>query len=402
MTERHDHHDDTAPDESTEPCPAHEDGTADAPRTGDSGPAPDPADPVSRRSALTIGGVGLAAVLGTGALALPLPRSLGEITGDEALAEAVRDHLDGHSRVAVTLIDTDGSIRFAGFGVEETTEFEIGSVSKGFTGNLLALGIEKDGLRLDTTVEEVLGERANGSAIADVTLQELATHTAGLPPATPSAALGGTWRHMLRKDPHGFQDVDDVIEGALGLEPSDRGEPAYSNLGVGLLGQLLALAAGTDYVSLLRERILDPLDMGSTYVPVTPEGLRDSAVRGHTRQGHRSGHWTLGGVAPAGGIRSTPADMTVFLTGMIDGSAPGASAATEVLFEEPDENRAMCWIQLLRDDQPTIHWHNGMTGGFASFCGWIPETGRGVMLMSATALSLDELAIGLLTEEVSA
>lgn len=400
MTDRHDH--DTAPDESTEPSSAHEDGTADAPRTHDSGPAPDPADPVSRRTALTIGGVGLAAILGTGALTLPRPRSLGEVNGDEALAEAVREHLDGHSRVAVTLIDTDGSIRFAGFGVEETTEFEIGSVSKGFTGNLLALGIEKDGLRLDTTVEEVLGERANGSAIADVTLQELATHTAGLPPATPGAALGGTWRNMLRKDPHGFQDVDDVLDGALDLEPADRGEQAYSNLGVGLLGQLLALAAGTDYGSLLRERILDPLDMGSTYVPVTPEGLRDSAVRGHTPQGHHSGHWTLGGVAPAGGIRSTPADMTVFLTGMIDGSTPGASAATEVLFEDGDKHRAMCWIQLLRDDQPTIHWHNGMTGGFASFCGWIPETGRGVMLMSATALSLDELAIGLLTEEVSA
>ena len=392
MTDPQDHHDGTAPEESPRPSPAHDDGaTADDPRTGHSGPAPDPAEPVSRRTALTIGGVGLAAVLGTGGLALPLPRSLGKITGDEALAEAVRDHLDGHSRVAVTLIDNDGSIRFAGFGVEETTEFEIGSVSKGFTGNLLALGIEKDGLHLETTVEDVLGERANGSAIADVTLQELATHT-----------LGGTWRHMLRKDPHGFQDVDDVLDGALDLEPADRGEQAYSNLGVGLLGQLLALAAGTDYGSLLRERILDPLDMGSTYVPVTPEGLRDSAVRGHTPQGHHSGHWTLGGVAPAGGIRSTPADMTVFLTGMIDGSTPGASAATEVLFEDGDKHRAMCWIQLLRDDQPTIHWHNGMTGGFASFCGWIPETGRGVMLMSATALSLDELAIGLLTEEVSA
>lgn len=374
----------------------------DDPTDTDTDPAPEPTDPVSRRTALTVGGLGLAGVLATGALTLPRPRGLGDATGDEALADAVREHLDGHSRVAVTLVEPDGSTRFAGFGVEETTEFEIGSVSKGFTGNLLALGVENDGLSLDTTVEDVLGERANGSAIADVTLKELATHTAGLPPSTPGAMLGGMWRNMLRKDPHGFQDMDDVIDGALGLDPSDRGEPSYSNLGIGLLGQLLGLAAGTDYATLLQERILDPLGMAATYAPVTSEGLRDSAVRGRTRQGHRNGHWTLGGVTPAGGIRSTAADMTVFLTGMIDGSAPGAAAATEVLHEDDGERTAMCWFHRLRDDQPAIHWHNGMTGGFATFCGWVPETGRGVVLMSATSLNLDGLAIELLTEEVSA
>ena len=365
-----------------------------------------PARP-ARRTVLTAAVPAAAAVVGLTALTAPRPASLGAPAGDEELAAALAPHLGGHRRVAAILVE-DGQSRLAGFGTGEgaeleSSEFEIGSVSKTFTGALLAVAVERGELVTETTVAEVLGTDAEGSAIADVTLAELATHSSGLPRLASAAAGGGSiLAGLLRKDPYRGRDAQQVIADALDETPSGRGEHAYSNLAVALEGQLLATAASTDYAALLTERILEPLGMTSTYAPVTVGNLRETARRGHGASGLRQGMWTMDGSAPAGGIRSTPADMTRYLTAMIDGSAPGAAAATEVLFEESGtSSTAMNWfLEDFGTGQP-ITWHNGMTGGYASFVGWDPSSGRGLALFSDTARSLDELAVGVLTGEVA-
>lgn len=360
----------------------------------------------ARRTVLTAAVPAAAAVVGLTALTAPRPASLGEPAGDEQLASALAPHLRGHRRVAAVLVE-DGQARLAGFGTGkgaelEGSEFEIGSVSKTFTGALLAVAVERGELTTDSTVAEVLGADAEGSAIADVTLAELATHSSGLPRLASAAAGRSILAGLLRKDPYRGRDGKQVIADALDETPSGRGEHAYSNLAVALEGQLLATAASIDYAALLTERILGPLGMHSTYAPVTAENLRETARRGHGTSGLRQGMWTMDGSAPAGGIRSTPADMARYLTAMIDGSAPGAAAATEVLFEESGtSSTAMNWfLEDFGSGQP-ITWHNGMTGGYASFVGWDPSTGRGLALLSDTARSLDELAVGVLTGEVA-
>ena len=365
-----------------------------------------PARP-ARRTVLTAAVPAAAAVVGLTALTAPRPASLGEPAGDQQLTDALAPHLGGHRRVAAILVE-DGQSRLAGFGTGEgaeleSSEFEIGSVSKTFTGALLAVAVERGELATETTVAEVLGAEAEGSAIADVILAELATHSSGLPRLASAAASGGSiLAGLLRKDPYRGRDAQQVIADALDETPSGRGEHAYSNLAVALEGQLLATAASTDYAALLTERILEPLGMTSTYAPVTVGNLRETARRGHGASGLRQGMWTMDGSAPAGGIRSTPADMTRYLTAMIDGSAPGAAAATEVLFEESGtSSTAMNWfLEDFGTGQP-ITWHNGMTGGYASFVGWDPSSGRGLALFSDTARSLDELAVGVLTGEVA-
>ena len=284
----------------------------------------------SRRIVLTAAMPAAAAVVGLTALTAPRPASLGAPAGDEELAAALAPHLGGHRRVAAILVE-DGQSRLAGFGTGEgaeldSSEFEIGSVSKTFTGALLAVAVERGELATETTVAEVLGAEAEGSAIADVILAELATHSSGLPRLASAAAGGGSiLAGLLRKDPYRGRDAQQVIADALDETPSGRGEHAYSNLAVALEGQLLATAANTDYATLLTERILEPLGMTSTYAPVTVGNLRETARRGHGTSGLRQDMWTMDGSAPAGGIRSTPADMTRYLTAMIDGSAPGLS-----------------------------------------------------------------------------
>lgn len=361
-----------------------------------------PSGPPSRRTVLSAGIPAVVGLLGLSALVNPRPARLGDPVGDEQLLAALAPHLAQHRRVAVAHLDGSGAPRFAGFGAEATTEFEIGSLTKTFTGALLAEAVERGEVTVATTVAEVLGEEAAGSAIAEVTLAELATHTSGLPRLSPASMGASIVATFLRKDPYAGRDAQQVIADALGSTLRERGTYSYSNLGAALEGQLLARSAGTDYATLLTERILDPLGLTATYAPIIPGNLRESASRGHGSNGLPQAAWTLDGSAPAGGIRSTAADLAAYVGGMLDGSAPGAAAASEVLVEGSATSRnAMNWFHQDFGDGTWHVFHNGMTGGYASFAGFTPATGKGIAILTDTARNVDEIGVGVLTGEVA-
>ena len=129
---------------------------ADDPSEPEQPPVPPAA--FTRRTVLTAGVPAAVALLGMAAVTGPRPANLGEPMGDHQLTAALAPHLKGHRRVAVAALDGDGPPRFAGFGADQTTEFEIGSVSKTFTGALLAEAVERGEVTIETTVAEVLGE----------------------------------------------------------------------------------------------------------------------------------------------------------------------------------------------------------------------------------------------------
>lgn len=306
--------------------------------------------------------------------------------------------------MAIAHLGAEGEVRFGGFGAEAHTEFEIGSLTKTFTGALLAEAVAREEITVRSTVAEVLGAQTTGSAIADVTFAELATHTSGIPRLSPHTYVAAWTRGLLGKDPYAGRAAEQVIADALDSRPRNRGSIAYSNLAVALEGHLLARVAGTDYASLLTQRILTPLGMDDTYAPLTPDALRRTATRGHNASGSPQDPWTMAGSAPAGGIRSTAADMAAYLAGMLEGTAPGAAAVRDVLVTQNAENAlAMHWFRQSPGERrghgagAQIAWHNGMTAGYAAFIGLDLHSGRGIVLLSDTARSLDAAAEAALT-----
>ncbi|MCL6423285.1 beta-lactamase family protein [Brachybacterium sp. JHP9] len=362
-------------------------------------PAP-PASP-SRRTLLGAGIPAVAALGVTAALGSPRPAVLGEPTGDADLAAALSPQLTSHRRVAVALLGPGAEPRFAGFGADENRDFEIGSATKTFTGALLMAAVEAGEVELATTVAEVLPEAA-GTAVADVTFAELASHTSGLPRLGSSLGLSSIWTTTLRKDPYAGQSPDDVIADALRSPLTGRGTVAYSNLGAALEGQLLAKIGGDHWDTLLFERILDPLGMTRTFAPITPNRLGDADPRGHSSTGHRAAAWTMNGYAPTGGIRSTAADMARYLRAVIDGAAPVGSGLEPIARENPAQQVAVHWFRTQLASGTEMIWHNGMTGGFASFIGFAPASGRGVVLLTDTANTLDNLGVSILDGSLAA
>ena len=374
-------------------------------------PAPSsdpPTDSTSPRSARPGRGAVIIAVLaGLLTLALmatlaPWPRQLSkEVTGDPELAEQAAAVLDPGIRrnLAVARV-SDGEVTFAGFGADEHREFEAASLTKTFTTALFVDAIERGEVTPTTTLGDIHPE-ATGDG-ATITLEELASQRSGLPAIQlndPAVAWSATWRANLHLDPYRAVTTESMVRG-LAAEPLEtRGTFVYSNYGFALLGQSLAEAAGMSYRDLLQERILDPLGMTETYLPETPAGLRDGAPTGLSATGLPNGAWTAGDAAPAGGLRSTASDLSIFLRAVMDGTAPGVDAVTP-RFDADPEGRAKigyAWFTEPAEGR-SIHWHNGITGGFTAFMGFDPDSQDGVILLNDTAAVVDAAGFRLLLE----
>jgi CubicO group peptidase (beta-lactamase class C family) len=357
------------------------------------------------RARIVTGILAASAVLACGLLAAPWsPRLSSEASGDTALAEAVQPLLKNPAdRVSVAYIE-NGTVRYAGFGADEHTEFEIGSVSKTFTAALLADAVERGEVTLETTVADILGPDLNDpdAKIGTVTLAELASHRSGLPrlATDPGSIFSGLMAGILHRDPYSASP-DEVIGQARSAPVGGRGTVSYSNLGYAFLGQLLAKASGMDYQELLQQRILEPLDMQDTYAPITADNLRPDAPEGRSAGGLGQAAWTMHGSAPAGGIRSTAADMSRYAQAMLAGTAPGAEALDPVWETGDDGERVgLSWFTQVSKESPerVVTWHNGQTGGFASMAALDRGVGKAVLIFSNVAAGQEEAALTLLKE----
>ena len=99
-------------------------------------------------------------------------------TGEEEISTLLESGADPGSNELAAFVSEDGEVRFGGLGADENTEFEIGSLTKTFNGELARQQIEAGTLRLDTQVQDIID--VAGTPIADVTVEELLNHTSGL------------------------------------------------------------------------------------------------------------------------------------------------------------------------------------------------------------------------------
>lgn len=337
---------------------------------------------------------------------MPSPPRLGdETTGDAGLAQAVRDLAGdaGWQSLSVALIDDDG-VRTAGLGttggaepqpVDDRTAYEIGSIGKVLTGMLLA----ESGLDPDTPVAELLPDVPfSDDQVASATLAELASHRSGLPRVriTPGF-LALTFLHRaVGTDPYLGHDREAVLADAAAASAGTMGDVNYSNLGMALLGQALAERASTSYSILLTEQILEPLGMHDTTVAGLDGELPANRTVPFRANGLTVTPWLERGWGGAGGGQwSTAADLAVLVRAMLDGTAPGATAATPRFDSGDDERIGYGWFTDSVAGRE-ITWHNGGTGGHRAFAAFDAAAGTGVVVLGNTDQPVDDIGRQLL------
>ncbi|MBV8878973.1 MAG: beta-lactamase family protein [Planctomycetaceae bacterium] len=272
------------------------------------------------------------------------------------------------------------------------TLFEIGSVTKTFTALLLWQEVRAATLALDDPISKHLpkGTRTPSRHGKEITLLQLATHTSGLP-ALPSnfAPKDGT-------NPYADYTTADLLDGLGSVElEHDPGERyQYSNLGMGLLGEILALKAGRPYETLVAERVCRPLGLNDTTVRLAEDQRRRLAL-GHGPDGQATPNWDVRGIPGAGALRSTVRDLLRYLEAHLDAAyAPTRQPRASV---DGAHGIGLGWHLLsLTPKAPKIVWHNGGTGGYRSFVGFVPETRTAVVVLTNCTAEVDTLGIALL------
>jgi CubicO group peptidase (beta-lactamase class C family) len=155
--------------------------------------------------------------------------------------------------------------------------FEIGSISKTFTGLLLAQMAAQREVSLYEPVRELLpAGTVSGPAHREITLLDLATHHSGLP-RMPDNFQPADQTNPLAD--YGAPELYQFVS-QHGLGKDAKPEFLYTNLGFALLGQALAERAKTGYRELLQHEIAGPLGMKDTTVRLTGEQTTALAAKG--------------------------------------------------------------------------------------------------------------------------
>ncbi len=309
--------------------------------------------------------------------------------------------------LVVAVVDGDRSDVYSfgkldnGTQLNADTLFEIGSVTKTFTALLLAEQVTAGKLKLDAPVATLLP----GFTIASrdgktITLGNLAEQRSGLP------RMPSNFDPANASDPYvdyGDDKLQAFLAGyALPRDPGSKYE--YSNLGVGLLGYALARHAGVPYETLLKQRIFGPLGMRSSTVTLD-DASRTRVAGGHDEDGKAVGNWHLNAFVAAGGIRSSGTDMLRYLKanmGLLNSPLyPSMQLAHTPRAEGPgvDERIGLVWMTK-HSATGDVVWHNGMTGGYASFIGFTADRKRGVVILVNAQLQVDDLGFATLLSDV--
>ena len=346
-------------------------------------------------------------------MALGAPEALGQSV--QSLADSLGTALaDGHPGGAVIGVVVEGEETVRGFGAVDSagaaptaqTLFEIGSVTKTFTGLLLADAVERGLVRPADPIQSYLPDSLEvpTHASGPITLEQLATHRSGLP-RMPSNFMASALANP--QDPYAGYSVRDLLAFLDGykLPRAPGAEYAYSNLGTGLLGHLLARRAETSYAALVQSRIAGPLGLSDTRIELTPDQQRRFA-QGHNESGTPTPPWHIPALGGAGAIRSTTADMLAYVRAYLTASDTTAldralhRAMTPIADTDLGDAERFAgtqigygWHVTPRGDDAIV-WHNGGTGGFSSFVGFNRATNRGVVILANAAISSDVTSAG--------
>jgi CubicO group peptidase (beta-lactamase class C family) len=309
---------------------------------------------------------------------------------DRDLAEALKDGALAPSTgggVAIGVLQ-HGTRRIFTYGpIKEDSIFEIGSVTKTFTGLILAQMVVQHKVKLDDPVRELLppGTVAKPDG-AEITLLDLATQHSGLP------RMPDNFNPADLQDPYADYRPANLYEylAKHGVSKPADAKFNYSNLGVGLLGQALANRAATTYPDLLKTLVAEPLKLNDTVVKLSPEQEKRFA-QGHG-PGHQPAHpWTLDALAGAGAVRSTAGDMLTYLEAQLHpdrtaGTLPAALAMCHDLRSDMSPNMKIGLAWLFETDTGNF-WHNGATGAYSSYALFNPKEDFAVIVLFNATVS---------------
>lgn len=283
--------------------------------------------------------------------------------------------------------------------------YEIGSITKVFTGILLAKAIREGRVRLDDPITRYVPALASNKSLAEhpVTLRHLATHTSGLPTLPASFTLKVLLSGKVRRNPYVHFSKQNMLHHVAKFNYPAKRKFKYSNLAMGLLGHILADVYEGEYEAVLLDEVIRPLGLADTTIRLSDEQRR-RLVPGYDNKNKPASNWDFASLEGAGALRATVQDLLTFVHVNIGGSGhplEDVLADAHHLLHEEDGgfSTGMAWIV---ERKSSVIWHNGGTGGYTSFLGFNKQNKTGIVVLSnyrptfSRSASVDGIGFGLL------
>lgn len=312
----------------------------------------------------------------------------------------------GHKPTILSLGKTDYSPQ--AFDVTPKTRFEIGSLTKLFTGLLAAQCVEQKRCALQDPLAKHLAGLSLSEPLANTSLKNLLTHTSGLP------ALPTNFAPAQADNPYADYDLEQLKTYLPNATLQNPGHYSYSNIAYGILGYTLLqtlhqssqASPSQRLIDVMQTQILTPLQMQDTSFEDL-ESLKLTALPHH--MGQTTSPWHFQDItAGAGALRSNGQDMARFLEAQMRPEKSPLKASLqrsqEILVSRSAQSPFSLgygWHQMPIQNK-TLYFHNGQTGGFNSFIGFDAQRERGAVILSNSPKSVEHLGMALVQPEIPA
>ncbi|SMP75959.1 CubicO group peptidase, beta-lactamase class C family [Neorhodopirellula lusitana] len=303
-------------------------------------------------------------------------------------------YIDGNESGTVHL----GVSSDAGKQPDDTTIYELGSISKVFTGLMLADAAVRGELALDApaVIDNAAGIRLPTLDGRSIQWVDLSTHRSGLPRLPANMELTSL------KDPYRLYDSKKAASALASLQLDRKPGQAqeYSNFGVSVLGYLIAQNANMSYQELLRQRIAQPLGMNDCAVEMSAE-QEERFTTPHKQVGSPTSAWTFADMPGAGGVHASLSDMMRFANAQLRPPTGPLGEAIELAWKQhsaADASGSATGLGWMIHGDGETRWHNGGTGGSRTAIFINRRINSAVIVLCNTSVSneIDHLAVQLL------
>jgi serine-type D-Ala-D-Ala carboxypeptidase/endopeptidase len=313
------------------------------------------------------------------------------------MAEHVAKHFANQTQVGIIIGVARGDeshfwsfgevSRGSGLPPSPNSFFEMGSITKTFTGALLAREVLEGQVRFDTKAKSLWPE-LDGSHAGEITLEQLATHTSGLPRLPDNLAPTDP------ANPYADFNEARMLSFLKKYQPNGPGpyKHLYSNIGYGLLGFLLSEKLHKDtYSNVLRRQILAPLSLHDTKTKLAPSDLL-RAAQGYDSFLRPMPFWDLGAAEGGGVLKTTAHDLIAYARANMTTNPSLLSRALELAQEprvassEGEARVGLAWETVKIGDYEVLS-HSGATGGYRANLLFAKKEKLAVVILSNTEIN---------------
>lgn len=262
--------------------------------------------------------------------------------------------------------------------INQNSIFEIASITKIITANLIAIAAIEKKLVITDYIDNYLPQAyvLQKNLRNKISIADLASHQSGLPDLN--------FRKLIELNPQ--QPIGNINGDTLVRmindcsQLIDHGNYRYSTMGFVLLGQILEQVHGKSYDEIVREYLLTPLQLTNT---ITKDMKLPNLTAGYNPSGGEQEffHWNI--TAPAGLIKSSAADMILYLKAVLDRESTIGKAAilTEKIRYSKDGRTLGLGVNILSEESNTRYLKSGDSMGQSSIICYNREKSWGVIIL---------------------